>query len=251
MAYDRFNELHDAFQAFGKPSTAAAESQWASGWGDLRDRAGWGESQPMGLTGTPFQASATARALNHADTSLRYATDVANQCALAAALDKTIVERAAANWELARQRVESCTHNVSLARHAYELKCALPGPASTAALIALTAFRQACSDATIASQAAAHALAQLSRASNSAAASALAARRAAAVETAAVAARNHAISAERATRGEHMTPQAWPPARLRSLQSSARLPEHPSLVREVARSQGFCRGLAGRVRTSV
>ncbi len=244
MAYDRFADLHDALTASSAPATWGAatlngpESQW-SAWGDL---------QPIDGAGRGPSASATARALQQAEAKLRDATERANQAALAAALDTTILKQALAAWEAAHQRAETCSQRVSRARRAYELKCAQPGPASTEALVALTAFRQACSEAGTAGCTATRALEHVNRATTAATRSSERARRIAAIEIAATAARNHALTAERAAHDEPDHTGARTASRLRPLDSFARLPERPSLALEVARSQGFCRSLASRLR---
>lgn len=240
MAYNLYTELHDTLSS---PKQASPWPEWA----DLQRMQ---QSADLGVhvsAGATSAGSATARALHHAQASLAEATAQANQAALWAALDTVILNQATAASQTATQRAESCTYRVSRARRAYELGCALSGPASTTALVALTAFRQACSDATAAGGAAACAIESFNRASAGATAANLTARRAAALETAAMAARNHALKADLAARGEAGGTDMRSPTSKRRLQPCPRLLDNPGLVSEVARSQGFCRSLDNRL----
>ncbi len=243
MAHDLYTELHDAL------SSPAQESQWAA-WSEIRQAQREATERPAPGSANPAANTATGRALRHAEASLADATRHANQAALNAALDESILQQTASAWQAARQRAGSCAQRVSRARRAYEIQCAAPGPASTAALVALTAFRQACSDAHAASSAAARALDSFNKASQSAAASSVVARRAAAAETAAMAAHNHALSADLAARADEGAAQWHNRTPRRPLQPCPRVLDHPGLVLDVARSQGFCRSLASRFRSS-
>jgi hypothetical protein len=243
MASYLYPELHDALTA------PAQESQWAA-WSEIRQAQRNAAKRDAFPSVQDACSSATGRALQQAEAALADATQNANQAALGAALDAAIFKQASSAWQTASQRADAFAQRVARARRAYEIQCAALGPASTPALVALTAFRQAFSDAHAASGVAARALEILDTARETAAASDLAAHRAAAAETAAKAARSHALAAEQTARTAGDAARPRNPLPLRSLQPCARLLDQPGLVSEVARSQGFCRSLASRSRSA-